>query len=121
MVSFLKGKRVLITGGTGSIGATMVKKALLDGAKHVKVFSNDENGLYELEEELGHNKRLEFIIGDIRDETSVNSVVKETDIIFHAAALKHVDRCEIYPLEANRKSTRLNSSHIQKSRMPSSA
>ena len=54
-MSILKNQRILITGGTGSIGESLVKKALISGAKHVKVFSNDENGLYEME--------LEFEIG----------------------------------------------------------
>lgn len=100
MVSILKGKNVLVTGGTGSIGEAIVRKALADGAKTVKVFSNDENGLYEMEVNFHENNKLEFIIGDIRDENTVHSAVKGTDIVFHAAALKHVDRCEIHPLEA---------------------
>jgi len=100
MVSILKGKNVLITGGTGSIGESIVKKALTDGCKTVKIFSNDENGLYEMEANFTKNKKLEFIIGDVRNENTVNSIVKGVDIVFHAAALKHVDRCEIHPLEA---------------------
>jgi len=99
MVRYLKGKRILITGGTGSIGSTIARKALSDGAKLVKVFSNDENGLFELENELGSKKVL-FFHGDIRDEDRVNYVSNGTDIIFHAAALKHVDRCEFNPFEA---------------------
>ena len=100
MASLLQGKRILITGGTGSIGEAIVRKALSDGAKSVRVFSNDENGLYEMEVNFHENKKLEFVIGDIRHEDTVNSAVKGADIVFHAAALKHVDRCEIHPLEA---------------------
>lgn len=100
MTSILKGKCVLVTGGTGSIGETIVKRALHDGAKIIRVFSNDENGLYELEQQFEGNKKLEFIIGDIRDEGLVDSIVTKMDIIFHAAALKHVDRCELNPFEA---------------------
>jgi len=98
--SILYKKNILVTGGTGSIGQALVKKAISDGAKHIKVFSNDENGLYELELDLGNKKNIDFIIGDIRDENTVKIITKKIDIIFHAAALKHVDRCELYPIEA---------------------
>ena len=100
MISILRGKNVLVTGGTGSIGEAIVRKALADGARTVKIFSNDENGLYEMEVSFHENKKLEFIIGDIRDENTVNSAVKGTDTVFHTAALKHVDRCEVHPMEA---------------------
>ena len=100
MKSILTNKRILITGGTGSIGESLVKRAITDKAKSIKIFSNDENGLYELESLLGKQKNLDFIIGDIRNENTVKTITKKTDIIFHAAALKHVDRCELYPAEA---------------------
>lgn len=100
MVSVLRGKNVLITGGTGSIGEAIARKALSDGARVVKIFSNDENSQYEIEREFGHDKRLVFLLGDIRDEGRVDYVVKGIDIIFHTAALKHVDRCEYNPFEA---------------------
>ena len=100
MKSILSKKHILVTGGTGSIGQAIVKRAIADGAKHIKVFSNDENGLYELELDLGNKKNIDFIIGDIRDENTVKIITKKIDIIFHAAALKHVDRCELYPIEA---------------------
>ena len=98
MTSILKNKNILVTGGSGSIGQSIVKKALDDGAKSVKVFSNDENGLYEMEQ-IFRNKKIEYVVGDIRNSETVNSSVKGIDIIFHAAALKHVDRCELNPFE----------------------
>lgn len=98
--SILYKKNILVTGGTGSIGQALVKKAISDGAKHVKVFSNDENALYEMELEFEKFKNIEYVIGDIRDNDKVSSLVKNCDIVFHAAALKHVDRCELHPLEA---------------------
>jgi len=100
MRSFFSGKRILVTGGTGSIGSALVEKSLELGAKSIKIFSNDENGLYELEKKYDQNSKLQFLIGDIRDEDRINYIVKRTDIIFHAAALKHVDRCEFNPYEA---------------------
>lgn len=100
MISFLKGKNVLITGGSGSIGKALAKRALADGAKIVKIFSNDEYGQYELEKEFENDKRLRFFIGDIRNENSIDYVTKGSNIVFHTAALKHVDRCESNPFEA---------------------
>jgi len=99
MVSFLRGKNILITGGSGSIGESLTKRAISDGSKMIRVFSNDENGLYEMESEYGDHKNIEFVIGDIHNEETVSEIVKRIDIVFHAAALKHVDRCELYPLE----------------------
>ncbi len=98
MTSILKNKNILVTGGSGSIGQSIVKKALEDGAKSIKVFSNDENGLYEMEQ-IFTNKKIEYVVGDIRNSETVNFAVKGIDIIFHAAALKHVDRCELNPFE----------------------
>jgi len=100
MTSFLTGKSILITGGTGSIGSILTKRSLLDKAKIIRIFSNDENGLHELESQLKPHKSLEFIFGDIKDEKSVDDAAKDIDIVFHAAALKHVDRCEVFPFEA---------------------
>lgn len=99
MNSILYKKNVLITGGSGSIGKALASRAIADGAKTIRIFSNDENGLYEMELNLKKNKNLEFVIGDIRNTETVHSIVKKIDIIFHAAALKHVDRCELNPLE----------------------
>ncbi|MEM2160977.1 MAG: SDR family NAD(P)-dependent oxidoreductase, partial [Candidatus Nitrosotenuis sp.] len=98
MVSILKNKNILVTGGSGSIGQSLVKQALMDGAKSIKIFSNDENGLYEMEQNFVGEK-IDYVIGDIRNFEAVNSAVKHVDIVFHAAAMKHVDRCELNPFE----------------------
>ena len=99
MSSLLKGKNILVTGGSGSIGKALVKKSLSEGASLVRIFSNDENALYETELEFS-GKNIEYVIGDIRNFETVNSIVQDIDIIFHASALKHVDRCELNPFEA---------------------
>ena len=97
--SIIKDKNIAVTGGTGTIGSAIVSECLKSKAKSIKIFSNDENGLYELEEKFLHNPKLKFIIGDIRDKTSVRNAIKHSEIVFHAAALKHVDRCELNPQE----------------------
>jgi len=100
MTSLLRRKTILVTGGTGSIGQELVKRSLSDGATFVRVLSNDENGLYEMELDFKKKKNVEFVMGDIKNFDSVNSASKNIDIIFHTAALKHVDRCELFPFEA---------------------
>ncbi len=77
MKSILTNKRILITGGTGSIGESLVRRAIQDNAKSIKIFSNDENGLYELESSLDNTKNIDFIIGDIRDENTVKTICKK--------------------------------------------
>ena len=99
MSPLLKGKNILVTGGSGSIGKELVKKSLTEGASLVRIFSNDENALYETELEFS-GKNIEYVIGDIRNFETVNSIVQGIDIVFHASALKHVDRCELNPFEA---------------------
>lgn len=99
MKSILYKKNILITGGTGSIGSSLVQKAINDKSSFIRVFSNDENALYEMETEYQNYKNIQYVIGDIQNSEIVSEIVKEIDIIFHAAALKHVDRCELNPLE----------------------
>lgn len=99
MKQILKGKKILVTGGSGSIGKQIVKRSLNEGASFIRVFSNDENALYETEIDLSNNK-IEYVIGDIRNFETVLSIVNGIDYVFHASALKHVDRCELNPFEA---------------------
>lgn len=99
MKSILYKKNILVTGGTGSIGSALVKKAIDDKSSLIRVFSNDENSLYEMELEFKEFKNVEYVIGDIQNPEIVSEIVKGIDIVFHAAALKHVDRCELNPLE----------------------
>ena len=94
-----KDKILLITGGTGSFGKTILEKFLNSKAKEIRIFSRDEKKQEDLR--LKYNqKRLKFIIGDVRDFKSIKEASRNTDYIFHAAALKQVPSCEFYPLEA---------------------
>ena len=90
---------VTITGGTGSFGSTMVQHLLSKGAPEVRVFSRDESKQDVLRNNL-QDDRVKFYIGDVRDQQSVDSAIKGSDLVFHAAALKQVPSCEFFPLEA---------------------
>jgi UDP-glucose 4-epimerase len=95
----ISGSVVTITGGTGSFGSTMARFALQHKAGEIRIFSRDEAK----QDAMRHNfadDRVKFFIGDVRDEKSVENVVRGSDLIFHAAALKQVPSCEFFPLEA---------------------
>ncbi len=92
-------KVVLVTGGTGSFGKKFIKKALIEGAKKIIVFSRDELKQYEMKQEFTDN-RLRFFIGDVRDQERLHRAFDGVDIVIHAAAMKHVDACEYNPFEA---------------------
>ncbi len=92
-------KTVLITGGTGSFGKTMVKHLLDQGYDEVRVFSRDEEKQDTMRRQMNHS-RLKFFIGDIRNRESLDAPMQAVDFVFHAAALKQVPSCEFFPQEA---------------------
>jgi UDP-glucose 4-epimerase len=94
-------RRVLITGGTGSFGKTMVNKLLDGDVEEVRILSRDEEKQDMLRNQLG-DARAQFFIGDIRDRESVFRAIRGVDAVFHAAALKQVPSCEFFPMEAVR-------------------
>jgi len=93
-----KNKTVLITGGTGSFGSSMLNKIISYDCK-IKVFSRDELKQDLLRSKLKNNK-VDFIIGDVRDKESIERAMRGVDIVFHAAALKQVPSCEFFPDQA---------------------
>lgn len=96
-----KDKNILVTGGTGSIGSALVKKLLEFDPKVIRVFSNDENAQFELEQKLqDYSPSLRFLVGDVRDKERLQRATENIDVVFHAAALKHVPLCEYNPFEA---------------------
>lgn len=95
-----KGKKILITGGTGSIGSGLVRRLLEFNPKVIRIFSNDENALFDLEQELKEYSNLRFLVGDVRDKERLKKATENMEIVFHAAALKHVPLCEYNPFEA---------------------
>lgn len=92
---------ILITGGTGSFGKTILRELLHTSDREIRVLSRDEEKQDALRNEL-RDARVRFFIGDIRDRSSVDRAVSGTGAIFHAAALKQVPSCEFFPLEAVR-------------------
>jgi UDP-glucose 4-epimerase len=96
-----KNKTILISGGTGSFGKTVLDRFLHTDIKEIKIFSRDEKKQDDLRIEM-NNDKLTFCIGDVRDYDSIFSALNGVDYVFHAAALKQVPSCEFYPLEAVR-------------------
>lgn len=96
---FYKDKTILVTGGAGSIGNEIVRKVLEFKPKVVRVLDINETGLFDLEQELKSDK-LRLFIGDVRDKDRLKRATEGVDIVFHAAALKHVPLCEYNPFEA---------------------
>ena len=92
-------KTILITGGTGSFGKTILNHFSKFNFREIRVFSRDEKKQEDLRIKLNDSK-IKFIIGDIRDYDSIKNACQNVDFVFHAAALKQVPTCEFYPLEA---------------------
>ena len=99
MKNTFENKDILVTGGCGSIGCEIVKQLLNYNPKKIRVFDNSESNLFYLDQELNNNK-VRLLVGDIRDRNRVYRAMKGVDIVFHAAALKHVLLCEYNPFEA---------------------
>ena len=99
MVRKISGSKVVITGGTGSFGSTMAKHLLSKDVAEVRIFSRDEAKQDAMRHAIA-DPRVRFFIGDTRDPESVERVVRGSDLIFHAAALKQVPSAEFFPLEA---------------------
>ncbi|MGL5350482.1 MAG: polysaccharide biosynthesis protein [Cetobacterium sp.] len=94
-----KGKTLLITGGTGSFGNTVLKGFLNTDIKEIRIFSRDEKKQDDMRK-LYNNSKLKFYIGDVRDKNSIADAMRGVDYVFHAAALKQVPSCEFYPMQA---------------------
>ena len=95
----MKNKILMITGGTGSFGETVLKKFINKGFAEIRIFSRDELKQDILKSKYKHSS-INYILGDIRDENSICKAMKGVNFIFHAAALKQVPSCEDNPMEA---------------------
>jgi UDP-glucose 4-epimerase len=100
-----KDKTLLITGGTGSFGQTVLKHFLTSDIGQIRIFSRDEKKQDDMRHELqakypDHAGKVKFYIGDVRDPRSIADAMPGVDYIFHAAALKQVPSCEFFPMQA---------------------
>jgi len=97
--NYYKGKKILVTGGVGSIGSQLVRKLLALDPAIVRVLDNNETGLFDLEQGL-HSNKIRTLVGDIRDKERLIVAMDGIDFVFHASALKHVPLCEYNPFDA---------------------
>lgn len=97
---YIKDKNILVTGGTGTFGQGIVRRLLDYEPAVVRVFSRDEDKQHQLLSELGGFSNIRFFIGDVRDKDRLYRAMEDVDIVFHAAAMKHVYLCEYNPFEA---------------------
>jgi UDP-N-acetylglucosamine 4,6-dehydratase/5-epimerase len=97
---FFYGKRILVTGGTGTIGQEVVHQLLTAQPEVVRIFSRDESKQYRMEQALGPRADVRFLLGDVRDLDRLRMALTDVDLVFHCAALKHVGACEYNPFEA---------------------
>jgi len=93
------GKKILITGGTGSLGRALARRLLKSNVDTIRIFSRNENKQISMESEIP-DERLRFFIGDVRDYSRLVRALEDIDIVFHAGALKHVPVVEYNPFEA---------------------
>lgn len=105
--TIFKDKTLLITGGTGSFGHTVLKHFLTTDIGEIRIFSRDEKKQDDMRHELQANypdyyNKVKFYIGDVRNIQSLRDVMPGVNFIFHAAALKQVPSCEFFPMEAVR-------------------
>ena len=97
--SIFTGKKVLITGGTGSLGQALTARILNSDVEQIRILSRNEFKQVSMESKL-QDERLRFLIGDVRDKDRLVRALDDVDIVFHAAALKHVSKVEYNPFEA---------------------
>lgn len=100
MKELFEGKIILVTGGLGSIGSELVKQILQHNPRQVRIFDNRETEMFNLQHELEQHSNVRFFIGDVRDKGRLSLALENVDVLFHAAALKHVPSCEYNPFEA---------------------
>jgi len=101
MKSSYENKKILITGGTGTIGYNLTKRLLVENPKVIRIFSRDEYKQFEMAQEFQkHASQLRFLIGDVRDQQRLIRAMEGIDYVFHCAAMKHVSACEYNPFEA---------------------
>lgn len=104
--SSFRGRTVLVTGGTGSIGSEVVRRVLDHEPRAVRVFSRDDSKQFDLAQQLRDRSELRMLIGDVRDRERVARAMNGVDLVVHAAAMKHVPASEFNPFEATETNVR---------------
>ncbi len=100
LAKFYEGKDILVTGGCGSIGREIVKRLLQFKPKRVRIFDQNESGLFHFQQELEGQQAARFLLGNIRNKERLKWAMEGVDVVFHAAALKHVPLCEYNSFDA---------------------
>ncbi len=100
MIDTIGGSVILITGGTGTFGNAFLDKCLEDGASEVRIFSRDEKKQYDMAQRYRKHDNVKFFLGDIRDKRTIDAAMSGVEYVFHAAAMKQVPSCEMFPMEA---------------------
>lgn len=100
MNQFYRDKKILIIGGTGTIGQSLLRYLLLESPAVIRLFSRDEHKQFELQQEMREYDNIRYLIGDVRDYDRVRRAMQDIDYVFHVAAMKHVPACEYNPFEA---------------------
>ncbi|MBB6632581.1 SDR family NAD(P)-dependent oxidoreductase [Cohnella thailandensis] len=99
-MSSYKNKKILVTGGTGTIGQHLIRRLLQDQPAVIRVFSRDEYKQFEMQQIFNGYKNIRYLIGDIRDVNRLSRAMEDIDYVFHLAAMKQVPACEYNPFEA---------------------
>ncbi|MFC4403910.1 SDR family NAD(P)-dependent oxidoreductase [Gracilibacillus xinjiangensis] len=110
---YFSGKRILVIGGTGTIGTSITKQLLKENPELIRLFSRDEYKQHIMKEAFAHDKKLQFMIGDVRDYDRVLQAMNSIDYVFHVAAMKRVETGEENPMEAV-KTNVLGTDHVMK-------
>jgi len=98
--NFFHKKKILITGGTGTVGRELTRQLLQFDPSVIRIYSRDETKQFEMQEEFGGVENIRYFVGDVRDVKRLGMAMEEVDFVFHLAALKHVASCEYNPFEA---------------------
>ncbi|MBZ9636002.1 SDR family NAD(P)-dependent oxidoreductase [Clostridium sp. FP1] len=99
-MGYYTGKKILVIGGTGTIGNGLIKELLKQEPSVIRILSRDEYKQFIMENEIENKSKLRFLIGDVRDYDRVDRAMDEIDVVFNLAAMKHVPACEYNPSEA---------------------
>jgi len=100
MNGLFSGKKILLIGGTGTIGQSLLQYILKDNPEVVRIFSRDEYKQFLLQQEFKEFTNIRYLVGDVRDYSRLERAMQDIDYVFHTAAMKHVPACEYNPFEA---------------------